>query len=114
MDVPGAVFIITGSATGLGATVAQQLAAKGGRIVVNYTRSLAEAEATAAACRNRSRRTASGVGGACSPAPFVSAATFPPTMFSLMSLPPPLFGGRPLPALTNRGPPSLLRTPRRP
>ena len=51
MDVPGGVFIITGSATGLGATVAQRLAGKGGRVVVNYTRSEAEAEATAAACR---------------------------------------------------------------
>lgn len=51
MDLSGAVFIITGSATGLGATVAQRLSAKGGRVVVNYTRSFAEAEATAAACR---------------------------------------------------------------
>ncbi|MXZ90372.1 MAG: SDR family oxidoreductase [Chloroflexi bacterium] len=51
MDVSGAVFIVTGSATGLGATVAQRLAGKGGRVVVNYTRSLAEAEATADACR---------------------------------------------------------------
>ena len=51
MDVPGAVFIITGSATGLGATVARQLAAKGGRVVVNYTRSQSEAQATADACR---------------------------------------------------------------
>ena len=51
MDVQGGVFIITGSATGLGATVAQRLAAKGGRVVINYTRSEAEAEATAAACQ---------------------------------------------------------------
>ena len=51
MDVQGGVFIVTGSATGLGATVAQRLAAKGGRVVINYTRSLDEAEVTAAACR---------------------------------------------------------------
>lgn len=51
MDVPDGVFIITGSATGLGATIAQRLAAKGGRVVINYTRSQAEAEATAVACR---------------------------------------------------------------
>ena len=45
MDVQGGVFIITGSATGLGAEVARQLAAKGGRVVINYTRSEAEAKA---------------------------------------------------------------------
>ena len=51
MDVPGGVFIITGSATGLGATVARQLAAKGGCVVINYTRSETEARATAAECQ---------------------------------------------------------------
>ena len=51
MNVQGAVFIITGSATGLGAEVAHQLAAKGGRVVINYTRSEAEAKAAAEACR---------------------------------------------------------------
>ena len=51
MDVQGGVFIITGSATGLGATVAQKLAAKGGRVVINYTRSEAEARESAEACR---------------------------------------------------------------
>ncbi len=51
MDVQGGVFIVTGSATGLGAAVAQRLAGKGGRVVINYTRSLAEAEETADACR---------------------------------------------------------------
>ena len=50
MEVSGAVFIVTGSATGLGASVARRLAGKGGRVVINYTRSLAEAEETAAAC----------------------------------------------------------------
>ena len=51
MDLAGGVFIVTGSATGLGAAVARRLAGKGGRVVINYTRSLAEAEETAAACR---------------------------------------------------------------
>ena len=52
MELAGGVFIVTGSATGLGATVAQRLASKGARVVINYTRSAAEAEATADACRN--------------------------------------------------------------
>ena len=51
MDVQGGVFIITGSSTGLGATVAQCLAAKGGRVVINYTRSETEARESAEACR---------------------------------------------------------------
>lgn len=50
MQVEGSVFIITGSATGLGASVARRLANKGGKVVINYTRSLAEAEETVAAC----------------------------------------------------------------
>ena len=50
MEIKGAVFIVTGSATGLGASVARRLAGKGGRVVINYTRSVAEAEETAAAC----------------------------------------------------------------
>ncbi len=52
MDVQGGVFIVTGSATGLGAAVAQRLAGKGGRVVINYTRSVAEALDTAQACRD--------------------------------------------------------------
>ena len=52
MELAGGVFIVTGSATGLGATVAQRLASKGARVVINYTRSAAEAQATADACRN--------------------------------------------------------------
>jgi 3-oxoacyl-[acyl-carrier protein] reductase len=43
--------IITGSATGIGAAVARQLAAKGVNVVINYTKSEVEAEATAAECR---------------------------------------------------------------
>lgn len=46
----GSVTIVTGSATGIGAATARMLAAKGGNVVINYTRSAAEAEATAAAC----------------------------------------------------------------
>ena len=52
MDVAGGVFIVTGSATGLGAAVAQRLAGKGGRVVINYTKSESEALATAQACRD--------------------------------------------------------------
>ena len=52
MELAGGVFIVTGSATGLGATVAQRLASKGARVVINYTRSAAEAQATADTCRN--------------------------------------------------------------
>lgn len=52
MEVASAVFIITGSATGLGATVAQRLAEKGGRVVINYTRSETEARATLQVCED--------------------------------------------------------------
>ena len=51
MDMEGAVIIVTGSATGLGAAVAQRLAGKGARVVINYTKSEAEANATAQACQ---------------------------------------------------------------
>lgn len=44
------VAIVTGSATGLGAAVALQLADKGCNVVVNYTKSEAEAKETLAAC----------------------------------------------------------------
>ena len=47
-----AVAIVTGSATGIGAETAKRLASKGCRVVINFTRSRAEAERTAAACRN--------------------------------------------------------------
>jgi 3-oxoacyl-[acyl-carrier protein] reductase len=49
--VNGQAAIITGSATGIGAAVALRLAAKGVHVVINCTKSLAEAEATAADCR---------------------------------------------------------------
>jgi len=50
MKLEEAVAVVTGSATGLGAAVARQLAAKGARVVVNYTKSEGEARETVAAC----------------------------------------------------------------
>ena len=43
--------IITGGATGIGAAVARALAARGWRVLITYTKSEAEAQATAEACR---------------------------------------------------------------
>ena len=51
MDMEGAVIIVTGSATGLGAAVAQRLAGTGANVVINYTKSEVEANATARACQ---------------------------------------------------------------
>ena len=51
MEIAGGVFIVTGSATGLGAEVSRRLAGKGGNVVINYTKSEAEAQATAEECR---------------------------------------------------------------
>lgn len=50
MDIEGGVAIVTGSATGIGAASAKMLAERGCRVVINYTKSQAEAEETAAAC----------------------------------------------------------------
>ncbi|MDH3977187.1 MAG: SDR family oxidoreductase [Gammaproteobacteria bacterium] len=47
------VAIVTGSATGVGASAAILLAEKGCNVVINYTRSKDEAEATAATCREK-------------------------------------------------------------
>ena len=52
MEIAGGVFIVTGSATGLGAEVSRRLAGKGGNVVINYTKSEAEAQQTAAECKN--------------------------------------------------------------
>ena len=49
-DFEGRVALVTGSATGLGAAMAIELASRGATVIVNYTRSREEAEATAAAC----------------------------------------------------------------
>lgn len=53
MELEGGVFVVTGSATGLGAAVARRLAARKANVVINYTRSKLEAEETAAACREQ-------------------------------------------------------------
>jgi 3-oxoacyl-[acyl-carrier protein] reductase len=50
-DIVKRAAIITGSATGIGAAVARALAARGWRVLINYTKSEAEARATAEACR---------------------------------------------------------------
>jgi NAD(P)-dependent dehydrogenase (short-subunit alcohol dehydrogenase family) len=51
MNLNHAVCIVTGSATGIGAACAMDVAKKGARVVINYTKSEAEANATADACR---------------------------------------------------------------
>lgn len=50
MELQNRVFVVTGSASGIGAACATQLAERGAGVVVNYTRSQAEAEEVAAAC----------------------------------------------------------------
>jgi len=50
MKLSGSVCIVTGAATGVGAATAILLAGKGARVVVNYSRSEAEAIETAKAC----------------------------------------------------------------
>lgn len=50
MDINGGVVIVTGSATGVGAAAAKMLAAKGCNVVINYTKSEAEARETQAEC----------------------------------------------------------------
>lgn len=52
MDLRGAVTIVTGSATGVGAAAARMLAAKGCNVVINYTRSESEALETQKACES--------------------------------------------------------------
>ena len=50
MNLRDSVIIVTGSATGLGAAIVKQLAAKEARVVINYTKSEKEAHDTEAAC----------------------------------------------------------------
>ena len=52
MSKDGLCAIVTGSASGLGAATAAILAKGGARIVINYSSSQKEAEATAELCRN--------------------------------------------------------------
>jgi len=51
MPLKNKVAIVTGSATGLGAAVALRLADQGCNVVINYTKSEAEAKETLAACQ---------------------------------------------------------------
>jgi 3-oxoacyl-[acyl-carrier protein] reductase len=50
VDIKGGVVIVTGSATGVGAACVKMLAAKGCNVVINYTKSEAEAKETQAEC----------------------------------------------------------------
>ena len=52
MNLKGSVIIVTGSATGLGAEVVKQAASKGANVLINYTKSEAEALETVDACHN--------------------------------------------------------------
>lgn len=51
MNLKQSVCIVTGSATGTGAACAVQLARKGARVVVNFTKSESEAKVTAEKCK---------------------------------------------------------------
>ena len=52
MELNGSVIVVTGSATGLGSAVARNASAKGARVVINYTKSEAEAKETVQACND--------------------------------------------------------------
>lgn len=52
-DTERKVAIVTGSATGVGASAAIMLAERNCNVVINYTRSKDEAEATAESCRSK-------------------------------------------------------------
>ncbi len=51
MELKGQVAIVTGSAAGVGAATARLFASKGCNVVINYSRSEADAKETEAACR---------------------------------------------------------------
>lgn len=50
-DLEGRIALVTGSATGLGRSIAVKLAERGADVIVNYSRSEAEAEEAADLCR---------------------------------------------------------------
>ena len=50
-DLAGRVALVTGSATGLGREIVIRLAERGADVIINYSRSAAEAEDTADMCR---------------------------------------------------------------
>lgn len=51
MNLKGTVCIVTGSATGTGAACAIQLTRKGARVVINYTKSVKDAQETLEKCK---------------------------------------------------------------
>lgn len=55
-DFEGRLALVTGSATGLGRSMAVKLAQRGADVIVNYTRSAAEAEECADLCRDAGAR----------------------------------------------------------
>lgn len=57
MELKNGVCIVTGSATGIGAACAIQLAQRGCRTVINYTKSEAEARETARVCEQHGAET---------------------------------------------------------
>ena len=50
MNVKDSVSIVTGSSSGVGAATAKMLAEKGGRVVINYSKSIEAAQAVAEEC----------------------------------------------------------------
>jgi 3-oxoacyl-[acyl-carrier protein] reductase len=50
-DLEGRIALVTGSATGLGRSIAVKLAERGADVIINYSRSAAEAEEVADLCR---------------------------------------------------------------
>ncbi len=57
MRLEGKTAIVTGSATGIGAATALKLAERGANVIINYTKSRAEAEAAQAACNEAGAQT---------------------------------------------------------